>query len=67
MLKWITCYLSGNHDYHVACEPGAIFLQCHHCGRRSDGWELQRERSLQDARMPMPEPARARAPMHNTR
>ena len=41
MLKWITCYLSGRHDYIVSCEPGTIFLKCNHCGRRSNGWELQ--------------------------
>ena len=45
MLNWITCYLSGRHDYHVACEPGAIFLRCQNCGTRSNGWELHAERA----------------------
>ena len=61
MLKWITCYLSGKHDYLVACEPGAIFLKCNHCGRRSNGWELQHERSMQAAQVglqPALQPAR---------
>ena len=40
MWKWITCYLSGKHDYAVSCEPGAIFLKCAHCGRRSNGWAM---------------------------
>ena len=51
MLKWITCYLSGGHEYKVSCEPGAIFLSCHHCGRRSNGWELQHQRNMQPAQV----------------
>jgi len=57
MLKWITCYLSGKHDYQVACEPGAIYLRCNHCGRRSNGWALQHE-PLQPAQVHIPAPAR---------
>jgi hypothetical protein len=34
------CYLSGQHDFGVRCEPGAIYLRCIHCGRRSAGWAL---------------------------
>jgi hypothetical protein len=49
MLKWITCYLSGRHDYKVSCEPGAIYLCCTHCGRRSNGWDLQHQHGLQPA------------------
>jgi hypothetical protein len=41
MWNWINCYLSGRHDYGVRCEPGAIFLHCLHCGRRSSGWLLE--------------------------
>lgn len=52
MWNWITCYLSGRHDYHVACEPGAIFLKCRHCEKRSTGWELQAERQI-EARVPV--------------
>jgi hypothetical protein len=58
MFKWITCYLSGQHEFHVVCEPSAIFLRCHHCGRRSNGWSLQHEQqNLQPAHVPMPRPS----------
>ena len=40
MWTWFSCYLSGRHDYGVWCEPGAIFLRCVHCGRRSSGWAV---------------------------
>jgi hypothetical protein len=41
MWNWFSCYLSGRHDYGMCCEPGAIFLRCLHCGRRSGGgWAL---------------------------
>jgi len=52
MLKWIACYLSGRHDYQVACEPGVIFLKCRYCERRSTGWELHGSRPT-DARVPV--------------
>ena len=61
MLKWITCYLSGRHDYQVSCEPGTIFLRCHHCGRRSSGWELRHERAAM-ARADVPRPVEAIVP-----
>jgi hypothetical protein len=35
------CYLSGQHDFGVRCEPGEIYLRCIHCGRRSAGWALR--------------------------
>lgn len=41
MWNWFNCYFSGRHDYGMWCEPGAIFLRCIHCGRRSPGWDLQ--------------------------
>jgi len=41
MWNWFSCYLSGLHDYGMWCEPGAIFLRCVHCGRRSGGWALE--------------------------
>jgi len=41
MWNWISCYLSGRHEFGVSCEPGAVFLRCVHCGRRSQGWALQ--------------------------
>ncbi len=34
------CYLSGQHDFGVRCDPGEIYLRCIHCGRRSPGWAL---------------------------
>ena len=40
MFDWFNCYLSGRHEFGVWCEPGAIFLRCLHCGRRSSGWSL---------------------------
>jgi hypothetical protein len=40
MWNWFNCYLSGRHDYGMWCEPGAIFLRCVHCGRRSSGWAI---------------------------
>lgn len=46
MWNWFNCYLSGRHEYGVWCEPGAIFLRCVHCGRRSPGWALQATASL---------------------
>ena len=41
MWNWFNCYLSGRHEFGVWCEPGAIFLRCVHCGRRSSGWALE--------------------------
>jgi hypothetical protein len=40
MWNLFNCYLSGRHDYGMWCEPGAIFLRCIHCGKRSPGWAL---------------------------
>ena len=40
MWNWFHCYLSGRHEFGVWCEPGAIFLRCVHCGRRSSGWTV---------------------------
>jgi hypothetical protein len=41
MWDWLNCYLSGRHEYGKWCEPGAIFLRCVHCGRRSAGWSVR--------------------------
>jgi hypothetical protein len=41
MWSWVNCYLSGRHEFGVWCEPGAIFLRCVHCGRRSSGWAIE--------------------------
>jgi hypothetical protein len=56
MFKWITCYLSGRHDFKVSREPGVIFLSCQYCGRRSTGWELRQERELAQARLEVGRP-----------
>ena len=40
MWNWFNCYLSGRHEFGVWCEPGAIFLRCVHCGKRSSGWDV---------------------------
>jgi hypothetical protein len=40
MWTWFNCFLSGRHDFGVWCEPGAIFLRCIHCGKRSSGWAI---------------------------
>lgn len=40
MWNWFYCYLSGRHEFGVWCEPGAIFLRCVHCGKRSSGWAV---------------------------
>ena len=40
MWNLLNCYLSGRHDYGMWCEPGAIFLRCVHCGKRSSGWAV---------------------------
>ena len=41
MWSLINCYLSGRHDYGMWCEPGAMFLRCVHCGKRSSGWSVE--------------------------
>jgi hypothetical protein len=41
MWRSIYCFLSGQHDFVVTCEPGAIFLRCRACGERSSGWALR--------------------------
>jgi len=40
MWNWFNCYLSGRHDFSAWCEPGAIFLRCVHCGKRTTGWDV---------------------------
>jgi hypothetical protein len=42
MWNWINCYLSGRHEFGVWCEPGAIFLRCVHCGKRTSGISVDR-------------------------
>jgi hypothetical protein len=40
MWNLLNCYLSGRHEFSVWSEPGAIFLRCIHCGKRSSGWSI---------------------------
>ena len=40
MWNLLNCYLSGRHEYGPWCEPGAIFLRCVHCGKRSSSWAI---------------------------
>ena len=55
MWNWFNCYLSGRHQYGMWCEPGTIFLRCVHCGRRSPGWDVDRQKAV-------PSPVEAIAP-----
>jgi hypothetical protein len=41
MWNFISCYLSGRHDYGMSCESGEMFLRCVHCGKRSSGWAVE--------------------------
>ena len=41
MWNWLDCYLPGRQPYGVCCAPGAIFLRCVYCGRRSQGWSIE--------------------------
>jgi hypothetical protein len=58
MWSLFNCYLSGRHDYGMWCEPGAIFLRCVNCGKRSPGWAVTAKEGVS---APLPKPARARA------
>ena len=51
MWNWLSCYLSGRHDYAISCEPGSVFLRCNHCGRRSNGWAVESQ-ALQRVKVP---------------
>lgn len=64
MWNWFNCYLSGRHDYGMWCEPGAIFLRCVHCGRRSPGWSVDAKAHVST---PLSQPAAttARARINN--
>lgn len=47
MWNWLNCYLSGRHDFGVACSSGSIYLRCNHCGKRSEGWAVHNEQQQQ--------------------
>lgn len=60
MWNWISCYLSGKHEFGVSCEPGNVFLKCVHCGKRSQGWALY---DKQQRHVPMAPPPGAIPPL----
>jgi hypothetical protein len=60
MWNWLTCYLSGHHEFGVWCEPGAVFLRCVHCGRRSSGWTLGNDEAPRRHKMGADGPAAPR-------
>ena len=53
MWNLINCYLSGRHDYGMWCEPGAMFLRCVHCGKRSSGWAVEAKFQTTAPRLPV--------------
>ena len=53
MWNLINCYLSGRHDYGMWCEPGAMFLRCVHCGKRSGGWAVEAKFQTTAPRLPV--------------
>jgi hypothetical protein len=34
------CAIFRMHDFQVKVVPGRVCLACHHCGKRSGGWEM---------------------------
>lgn len=60
MWKALYCYLTGQHEYAVTCEPGHIFLRCRACGKQSNGWGLSKNAPQRTA-------ARAVAPIRMPR
>ncbi len=36
----VRCALFRMHDFQVKVMPGHVCLACHHCGKRSGGWEM---------------------------
>ena len=57
MWNLVNCYLSGRHDYGMWCEPGAIFLRCVHCGKRSSGWTVKPKAPLTQTRATVEAPS----------
>ena len=62
MWSLFNCYLSGRHDYGMWCEPGAIFLRCVHCGKRSSGWAVEPKAAVQPLQTPRATVVAAAAP-----
>ena len=36
----VRCAVFRMHDFQVKVAPGRVCLACHHCGKRSGGWEM---------------------------
>lgn len=36
----VRCAIFRMHDFQVKVAPGRVCLACHHCGKRSEGWEM---------------------------
>jgi hypothetical protein len=36
----VRCAIFRMHDFQVKVAPGRLCLACHHCGTRSEGWEM---------------------------
>ena len=36
----VRCAIFRMHDFQVKVMPGHVCLACHHCGKRSGGWEM---------------------------
>lgn len=36
----VRCFIFRMHDFQVKVAPGRVCLACHHCGKRSLGWEM---------------------------
>lgn len=66
MWKALYCYLTGQHEYAVTCEPGHIFLRCRACGRESNGWGLNQRQVQRHAREQVVVPLR-RTPSREAR
>lgn len=67
MWSLFNCYLSGRHDYGMSCEPGAIFLRCTHCGKRSSGWVVAPKAAVAVQRAPIAQTVVAAPPLRKTR
>jgi hypothetical protein len=64
MWNWLSCYLTGRHDFAVTCESDAVYLRCNHCGKRSNGWDVRVNKQVLvalAAQPKRPQPQRRRA------
>jgi hypothetical protein len=64
MWNWLSCYLTGRHDFAVTCESNSVYLRCNHCGKRSNGWDVRVNKQVMvslAAAEPKRQPQRRRA------